>query len=166
MSSGPIHIDSSHIKLTEVDKYRVDVIAPGDNDIEVVAGQRLGPPEAPVFPPQRRRLTERQSTPSRNLRPNRRAVPASVFVSDKHELNPVELGERFGYPLDRQNPPTWGGSDNVVLAESAEDLRNRVIDNDDYRFQPLVQEFVPGQDVGLNVFAVDGPARGTTDATG
>ncbi|MFN8089112.1 MAG: ATP-grasp domain-containing protein [Mycobacterium sp.] len=143
------------------DKYRVDVIAPGDNDSQLLLAEVQDRLEAPVFPlptsEQLLRLNDKHAFYETCVQIGV-PVPASVFVSDKHELNPVELGERFGYPLIVK-PTTWGGSDGVVLAESAEDLRNRVIDNDDYRFQPLVaQEFVPGQDVGLNVFAVDGEA--------
>ena len=85
-----------------------------------------------------------------------RIVRALLSVSDKHGLNPDELGERFGYPLIVK-PTSWGGSDGLVIAKSAEDLRQRVVENDDYRYHPLVaQEFLPGEDVGVNVFAVDG----------
>lgn len=142
-------------------KYRVDVIAPGDNDSQLLLAEVQDRLEALVFPlptsEQLVRLNDKHAFYETCVRIGV-PVPASAFFSDKHGLNPDELGDRFGYPLIVK-PTTWGGSDGVVLAESADDLRDRVINNDDYQFQPLVaQEFVPGQDVGLNVFAVDGEA--------
>lgn len=143
------------------DKYRVDVIAPGDNDSQLLLAAVKDRLEASVFPlpasEQLVLLNDKHAFHETCVQIGV-PVPASVFFADKHGLDPVELGERFGYPLIVK-PTTWGGSDGVVLAESADDLRERIIDNDEYRFQPLVaQEFVPGEDVGLNVLAVDGDA--------
>lgn len=140
-------------------EHRVDIIMPGDYDSLFVLAQVKDRLETPVFPiPTSEllaRLNDKQAFHDTCVRAGV-PVPDSVFVSEKHGLNPDELGERFGYPLIVK-PTCWGGSDGLVLAKSAEDLRQQVIENDGYRYHPLVaQEFLPGQDVGVNVFAVDG----------
>ncbi len=139
--------------------YRVDIVVPGDNDSQsmlAVVKDRL---ETPVFPipssEQLVRLNDKHSFHD-TCEQIGVPVPASVFVADKDGLDPDGLGERLGYPLIVK-PTVGGGSDGVVLATSAEDLRQRIIDNDTYRYRSLVvQEFLPGQDVGFNVFAADG----------
>jgi predicted ATP-grasp superfamily ATP-dependent carboligase len=144
-----------------VEKHHIDLIAPGDNDSLLMLAQVKECLETPLFPiPTAAQLA--------NLNDKRAfyetcvavgvPVPASIFVPDKHELNPDHLGEWLGYPLIVK-PTCWGGSEGLVLAESAEEVRQQVIENDDYCFEPLVaQELVPGRDVGLNVFAINGEA--------
>jgi biotin carboxylase len=144
-----------------VDEYQVDVIAPGDNDGLLMLAQVSERLEIPTFPIP----TADQLTKLNDKRAFHDAcaeigvpVPASIFVSDKHELQPDQLAEELGYPLIIK-PTCWGGSEGVVRATSADDVRQQVIENEQYRFRPLVaQELVPGRDVGLNVFAVGGEA--------
>lgn len=143
------------------DAHRVDIIMPGDSDSLFLLAEVKDRLTRPVFPiptlPQLRRLNDKHAFHDTCVQAGV-PVPASIFVDDKHGLDPDELGERFGYPLIVK-PTTWGGSDGLVLATSADDIRRQIIDNDDYQYHPLVaQQFLPGQDVGLNVFAVDGEA--------
>ncbi len=143
------------------DEYRIDVIMPGDSDSLFLLAEVKDRLTTRVFPiptlQQLRRLNDKHAFHDTCVQGGV-PVPASIFVADKHELDPNELGERFGYPLIVK-PTTWGGSDGLVVATSADDVRAQIIDNPDYRYFPLVaQEFLPGQDVGLNVFAVDGEA--------
>jgi predicted ATP-grasp superfamily ATP-dependent carboligase len=142
-----------------VAEYQIDIVAPGDNDSLLLLAEVKDRLETPVFPiPTSQELADLNDKAvfyetCANIGV---PVPDSVFVDDKHGLNPELLNERLGYPLIVK-PTRWGGSEGLVVAESPEDLRQRVIENDDYCFQPLVaQELVPGRDVGLNVFAVDG----------
>ncbi len=140
-------------------EHHVDIIVPADNDSVLALAAVKDRLDVPVFPiptPQQlAQLNDKRAfyeTCERIGVP----VPASVFVSDKHGLDPDELGDRFGYPFIVK-PTGRGGSDGLVLVDSAADLRHRVIANDDYRYHPLVaQQFVPGQDVGLNVLAAQG----------
>jgi hypothetical protein len=141
------------------DEHRVDLIMPGDSDSLILLAEVQDRLTTPVFPvptlQQLRRLNDKHAFHDTCVQAGV-PVPDSVFVADKHALNPDELGERFGYPLIVK-PTTWGGSDGLVLATSADDIRRQIIENDDYRYCPLVaQEFLPGRDVGLNIFAVDG----------
>ncbi|WP_144418297.1 ATP-grasp domain-containing protein [Mycobacterium sp. EPa45] len=154
--------DEFAARVTELaGEHRVDIIMPGDSDSLFLLAEVKDRLTTPVFPiptlPQLHRLNDKHAFHDTCVQAGV-PVPASIFVADKHGLNPDELGERFGYPLIVK-PTTWGGSDGLLLAKSADDIRRQIIDNDDYQYRPLVaQEFLPGQDVGLNVFAVEGEA--------
>lgn len=139
--------------------YPADVVVPADNDAQLQLARIGGALSVPVFPmPSPEALAELNDKQSfdTTCRAIGVPVPQAEFFADKGALDPEGLGARFGFPLIVK-PTNWGGSDGVVLARSAEDLRRRVIEDPAYVFHPLVvQEFIPGRDVGFNVFALEG----------
>ncbi len=86
-------------------------------------------------------------------------VPPTQLVAAKDKLDfssaACELGLPFILkPLDQQ------GSAGLRLISNEQDYRENILDNDTYQFAPLlVQRFIRGVDVGLNLLSIRGKVR-------
>lgn len=83
-------------------------------------------------------------------------TPPTAFLGEK---SGIDIKSLFGSLGDRIviKPTNLHGGQGVVVVESADELRTKVLDNPDYRYGSLLgQSWVPGRDLSLNLLALDG----------
>lgn len=86
-------------------------------------------------------------------------TPASMYASSKLAIDFDAASARLGLPFIVK-PLSEAQSHGACLIGSAEDFRRELLDNDDYRFAPLIlQQFIRGHDVGVNLCAQGGRLR-------
>lgn len=89
-------------------------------------------------------------------------VPATVCVAGKHQLDFTRLAATVGLPFVVK-PTNASGSLGVVVVRSAQELLDRVVGERTYRDGPLVvQRYIEGRDIDVDLFAVDGELRAVT----
>ncbi len=83
-------------------------------------------------------------------------IPKTISLRSKAEIDVNRLVAELGWPLVIK-PTNERGSNGVVVAQTPEILRSRIIENEGYTFSPLVaQEYISGVDVGISIVARDG----------
>ena len=83
-------------------------------------------------------------------------APRTLFFAGRAAIALDRVAAELGFPLVVK-PANLGDRVGVVIARSAKELRAQVIDNPAYNFERLVvQAFVPGRDLDLNVLAIGG----------
>lgn len=86
-------------------------------------------------------------------------VPESQLIESKEKLNFSAVAQKIGLPfivkpLDQQ------ASTGVHLIFNELDYRGRIVANDAYQYAPLVvQRFIKGVDVGLNLLSIQGQVQ-------
>jgi hypothetical protein len=83
-------------------------------------------------------------------------VPESLLFADKTQIPIESLLAQFGGRLVVK-PADQNSGRGVLIITSAIEFRRRALDNGAYDFAPLiVQAFIEGEDLGVNLLAVDG----------
>lgn len=83
-------------------------------------------------------------------------VPTTQLIASKHDLKWTEAACEFGLPFVIK-PVDQDGSKGLQVISSEQEYRNKVLNNDRYRFSPLlVQQYVRGSDIGLNLLSIHG----------
>lgn len=83
-------------------------------------------------------------------------TPPTLFFNDKHDIRFAAVALEVGRPFVVK-PLDQAGSKGIVVISSEEDYRQKILDNDSYCYKPLiVQRYVKGTDVGLDVLAIKG----------
>jgi hypothetical protein len=83
-------------------------------------------------------------------------APATRFIADKHALDFAETVSALGLPLVIK-PVDQDASRGVHIVASEEEYRRTVLDDDTYQYAPLIiQRYVEGADVGVNLLSIDG----------
>ena len=86
-------------------------------------------------------------------------VPLTQIVASKSELNFSSTVREFGLPFILK-PLDQHGATGVRLISSEQDYHENILENEDYQFAPLlVQRYVRGIDVGLNVLSIEGKVQ-------
>jgi predicted ATP-grasp superfamily ATP-dependent carboligase len=83
-------------------------------------------------------------------------VPPTKLVASKKELDFAMVAQEIGLPFIVK-PLDQHGSAGVRVISSEREYRERILDDDAYRFSPLlVQRYIRGIDVGLNLLSIAG----------
>lgn len=83
-------------------------------------------------------------------------VPRTKFIPDKQAIDVEDLSDSPGFPMVIK-PTSEGNANGVVILQTQDDLRRRILNNPAYRYKPLLaQEFVDGRDVDYSLLAQDG----------
>lgn len=86
-------------------------------------------------------------------------VPPAQLVTAKDKLDFPAVAQELGLPFILK-PINQQASRGVYLIESEDQYREKILDDDSYRYAPLIaQRYVHGVDVGLNLLAVHGEVR-------
>lgn len=86
-------------------------------------------------------------------------VPETRLFADKTAIPIAAMLQELRAPLVIKPVDAKGGN-GIAVIRSAAEFAAQVLDNPDYRFAPLlVQQFVPGDDWGLSLLAVEGEVR-------
>lgn len=89
-------------------------------------------------------------------------VPPAVCVAGKHQLDFTSLAATLGLPFVVK-PTNASGSLGVVVVRSGQDLLDHVVLDRTYGNGPLiVQRYIDGRDIDVDLFAVDGELRAVT----
>lgn len=83
-------------------------------------------------------------------------VPPTRLFASKHELDFAGAARELGLPFVIK-PVDQAGSVGVQLISSEQDYRQKILDDEGYRFSPLlVQQYIQGLDISLNLLAIHG----------
>jgi predicted ATP-grasp superfamily ATP-dependent carboligase len=83
-------------------------------------------------------------------------VPPTRFVASKHDMDFDAMVAELGLPVVIKPLDQWG-SEGIHIVPNKAFYDEAIRDNEDYRFAPLiVQGYISGVDMGLNVFSMQG----------
>jgi predicted ATP-grasp superfamily ATP-dependent carboligase len=83
-------------------------------------------------------------------------VPTTRLFASKHELDFAAAARELGLPFVIK-PVDQAGSVGVHLISSEQDYRQKILDDEGYRFSPLLaQQYIQGSDISLNLLAIHG----------
>lgn len=83
-------------------------------------------------------------------------TPDTLYVTSKQDIDFDAAARRLGLPFIVK-PCSEAQSHGACVISTREELQRRIIGDRDYRYAPLVlQQFIRGHDVGLNLSAVHG----------
>jgi predicted ATP-grasp superfamily ATP-dependent carboligase len=83
-------------------------------------------------------------------------APATRFIVNKHALDFAQTVSALGRPLVIK-PVDQDASRGVHIVASEDEYRRTVLDDDTYQYAPLIiQRYVEGADVGVNLLSMDG----------
>jgi biotin carboxylase len=83
-------------------------------------------------------------------------VPPARLVACKQDIDFHELSGELGLPIVFK-PLNQAGSAGVQVIYSEQEYQKKIVEADDYQFAPLlVQQYVRGLDIGLNLLAIHG----------
>ena len=86
-------------------------------------------------------------------------VPHTIFLESKSSRSFKRLVHELGLPFVVK-PLDQAASNGVHVIRAEAQFNAQILTNPDYQFAPLVaQRFVSGQDVGLNLLAIDGEVQ-------
>lgn len=86
-------------------------------------------------------------------------TPLSLFAADKHALDYANAEITLGLPFIVK-PVSEDSSRGAYIISSQQQYQREILDNPAYRYAPLiVQRYIRGTDVGLNLLAVNGKVK-------
>ena len=86
-------------------------------------------------------------------------VPATKLVASKEDLDFASTAQEIGLPFIVK-PLDQHGSAGVCVISSEQGYRERILDDEAYRFSPLlVQRYIRGIDIGLNLLSIGGKVQ-------
>lgn len=86
-------------------------------------------------------------------------TPQTMFAASKHDIDFDAAARQLGLPFIVK-PCSEAQSHGAFLIATREELQRQVLDDDRYQYAPLVvQQFIRGHDVGLNLCAKDGQLK-------
>lgn len=87
---------------------------------------------------------------------NNLSVPKTALIGSKSSLSFDDIALEYGVPFVIK-PVDQQASDGVHVIPSKVYFEQAILNNKDYNYSPLiVQRYIPGVDMGLNLLAVDG----------
>jgi predicted ATP-grasp superfamily ATP-dependent carboligase len=83
-------------------------------------------------------------------------VPSTRLLASKYELDFDGAAHEFGLPFVVK-PIDQASSTGFHIISSKQEYRKKILDDEDYRFSPLlVQQYIEGPDISLNLLAIHG----------
>jgi predicted ATP-grasp superfamily ATP-dependent carboligase len=83
-------------------------------------------------------------------------VPSTRLIDSKHDLDFAEAAYEFGLPFVIK-PVDQAGSAGFQVISSEQEYHKKILHDDRYQFSPLlVQQYVEGPDISLNLLAIHG----------